>query len=405
MSMEVTMQPDPTNALGMMQTGASHSLPAPTFEDSSKVARSQPYFAGSVHVEDSSSQATQPSLEELAEAASQSPVTKKGGRSASLSGGSVLEAEMPACRASLRQKHCSQSRANRRGGDGGSGAKREVLGEGVTSGEGGGGGCEIGAERPSLVKFQAFQKAEGEGVLGRTKMHISRRNRVDAVPTKILALPAPASFSPARRISHLSISPRALSGDMGLSFRQAMGLPGSQYPRLKHLLRTSKTTDINSLNKSGASALHIAVWSGKGLEALKLVEHGAKVNTQDKFGLTPLHLAVWNNHLSALSVLLQSGADVNLRAKIKSGETHSSLTPLHFALVRKNKLMANMLLLACNHMTIPTAEGTKLNRISSLSSFENLGDGSSSLSESELFRLIEKTCERFVHGLIEECGL
>ena len=37
----------------------------------------------------------------------------------------------------------------------------------------------------------------------------------------------------------------------------------------------------DSLNRIGATALHVAAYRGKGLEALKLVEYGADINVAD----------------------------------------------------------------------------------------------------------------------------
>ncbi|HET9843039.1 MAG TPA: ankyrin repeat domain-containing protein, partial [Gammaproteobacteria bacterium] len=85
--------------------------------------------------------------------------------------------------------------------------------------------------------------------------------------------------------------------------------------KLVYLL-SEKGTDVNLINKSGETALHIAASSktiDKGV-ITKLIEKGAKINTEDNFGATPLMRAIINkNGTHKVQELLARGADVKAK--------------------------------------------------------------------------------------------
>jgi len=86
--------------------------------------------------------------------------------------------------------------------------------------------------------------------------------------------------------------------------------------------------DVNSLSRSGDTALHIAISESPNAATIiqRLLESDANVNAKDGEGQTPLHLLMLDPGcaLSCMSTLLCSGADVN------AGD-NSSRAPLHLA--------------------------------------------------------------------------
>ncbi|KAB7505394.1 Osteoclast-stimulating factor 1 [Armadillidium nasatum] len=81
---------------------------------------------------------------------------------------------------------------------------------------------------------------------------------------------------------------------------------------------------VNSLDKTGASALHAACMAGH-LEAVErlLREPKIEINLQNKLGDTPLHNASIRGHHEICQLLLSRGASRNL--KNIEGETPQSL--------------------------------------------------------------------------------
>lgn len=54
--------------------------------------------------------------------------------------------------------------------------------------------------------------------------------------------------------------------------------------------------NINILNRSGKSALHVAAENGDVANLNLLISNGANLNIRDKFGLTAMHLAASNGN-------------------------------------------------------------------------------------------------------------
>uniref|UniRef100_A0A8V5G4P0 Uncharacterized protein n=1 Tax=Melopsittacus undulatus TaxID=13146 RepID=A0A8V5G4P0_MELUD len=93
---------------------------------------------------------------------------------------------------------------------------------------------------------------------------------------------------------------------------------------LSELEKTLKDNDINKLNPSSETLLHVAAANGHATVMEYLISKGAKVDVKDKNGRTPLHRAAEKGHGDAVKALLQSGAylySLDMKGK----------TPLHLA--------------------------------------------------------------------------
>lgn len=80
---------------------------------------------------------------------------------------------------------------------------------------------------------------------------------------------------------------------------------------LKILLKKGAT--ITAIDKQGQTALHVACENGQYETAKFLIEQGSGKNIQDKLGNTPLILAAKNDHLKIVKMLYYLKADTNLK--------------------------------------------------------------------------------------------
>ena len=78
--------------------------------------------------------------------------------------------------------------------------------------------------------------------------------------------------------------------------------------------------DVNSVDRTGGTALMAAVSDRDQSMVEWLIEHGANVNQQDKFGWTALHCAAQEKHIPIGELLLLNNADINAVDK-KNGKT------------------------------------------------------------------------------------
>lgn len=99
----------------------------------------------------------------------------------------------------------------------------------------------------------------------------------------------------------------------------------SDYFQVRSLLER-EGIDINAIDESGNTPLHIATEKDDYLTIMELLERGADVNARDNEGRTPLHLAVIKKSLPVIGLLLKHGADINMQVR-KS----ASVTALHWA--------------------------------------------------------------------------
>uniref|UniRef100_A0A8B9N0T3 Uncharacterized protein n=1 Tax=Accipiter nisus TaxID=211598 RepID=A0A8B9N0T3_9AVES len=101
--------------------------------------------------------------------------------------------------------------------------------------------------------------------------------------------------------------------------------------------RTLKYNDINALNSSSETLLHVAAANGHLTIMEYLISKGAKIDVKDKKGRTPLHSAAEKGHGVAVKVLLRCGAymySLDMEGK----------TPLHLAAQNNHSHILKMLL-------------------------------------------------------------
>lgn len=101
---------------------------------------------------------------------------------------------------------------------------------------------------------------------------------------------------------------------------------------LASYLEVSTSADqlLNTINKSGRTALHCHTYRNDLGCVITLATHNADLDFQDAEGNTSLHIAVFNGYLDIVKALLALGADVNLR-------NHDSFTCRHLAAKSKDK--------------------------------------------------------------------
>jgi len=73
--------------------------------------------------------------------------------------------------------------------------------------------------------------------------------------------------------------------------------------------------DVLAIDSNSDGVVHNSVREGHEATCLLFLEDdGIDVDALDSSGLSPLHLAVQNNHLACVKILLDKGADVNIEA-------------------------------------------------------------------------------------------
>lgn len=71
-----------------------------------------------------------------------------------------------------------------------------------------------------------------------------------------------------------------------------------------------------NLDGNGNNALHSAIWNGLTKKALKVIERKiVDLNSVNKFGATALHLAVAKDNLKVVQALIDAGANAEIRGK------------------------------------------------------------------------------------------
>ncbi|KAM9326229.1 CARD- and ANK-domain containing inflammasome adapter protein-like [Gastrophryne carolinensis] len=98
-----------------------------------------------------------------------------------------------------------------------------------------------------------------------------------------------------------------------------------------------KNSDINAVNSSGETLLHVAACKGHVTVIEFLISKGAKVDAKDKKHRTPLHKAAENGHEGAVKTLLQAGANIY-------SQDADSLAPIHLAVQNDHRHIVKLLL-------------------------------------------------------------
>ena len=68
--------------------------------------------------------------------------------------------------------------------------------------------------------------------------------------------------------------------------------------------------DVNGVDKTGQTALHIVSKHKNSGDYFLLLDEGAQLNVIDKHGYTPLMIATINGNIEVVKILLSYGADI-----------------------------------------------------------------------------------------------
>lgn len=117
-----------------------------------------------------------------------------------------------------------------------------------------------------------------------------------------------------------------------------------------------KKVNVNQIDASGRTALHLAAWFDHSETAELLLQNGADISLADYQGHTALHLACWFGQVKTCGVLINHGAPLNA--------TDQTLrTPLHFACQHNRVEIVKILLQAGASTTIKNTNGKTAEQI------------------------------------------
>ncbi|KAI1718149.1 protein kinase domain-containing protein [Ditylenchus destructor] len=98
--------------------------------------------------------------------------------------------------------------------------------------------------------------------------------------------------------------------------------------------KTGTLLDVNKTNKSGESALHVAVRYSQTECVLALLEYGADPDIQDEHGETCVHTASWHGNTFILSILCRFGPSLGLRNQDEETALHCASLRGHLECVQ-----------------------------------------------------------------------
>jgi ankyrin repeat protein len=124
---------------------------------------------------------------------------------------------------------------------------------------------------------------------------------------------------------------------------------GDEMARVPELINSG--ADVNAKeNKTGISALQLAVYYNLLEIAQLLIDRGASLDVQDKRGCTPLMYAIFRGHDDMVTLLLKAGARIDLKAADGS-------TAIGYAVLRGNVSIAETLLRYGTDVNVPIDTG------------------------------------------------
>uniref|UniRef100_A0A8C8B2K7 Uncharacterized protein n=1 Tax=Otus sunia TaxID=257818 RepID=A0A8C8B2K7_9STRI len=183
--------------------------------------------------------------------------------------------------------------------------------------------------------------------------------------------------------------PRKDHADVGIFDAVAKGY-------LSELEKTWRDNDINALNSSSETLLHVAAANGHLTIMEYLISKGAKTDVKDRKGRTPLHRAAEKGHGDAVKVLLRRGA------YMYSLDTEGK-TPLHLAAQNNHALKDESSLVKMLLKAGASTEGKDERGQTALSYAVSQGSENTAkvLLESALFRAVQKNLHGIVAALID----
>uniref|UniRef100_A0A0N4ZXD3 Protein kinase domain-containing protein n=1 Tax=Parastrongyloides trichosuri TaxID=131310 RepID=A0A0N4ZXD3_PARTI len=135
--------------------------------------------------------------------------------------------------------------------------------------------------------------------LGETSMHIASGSGHDKVVLYLRSQGVPVDVKDRR-------------GDTPLFWAARNG-----HNNILKLLSKDKGVNINHINKSGETALHVATRYSQFASVQTLLECGANLNIQDEHGESPLHIASWHGYSNSLDILCRYNPNIKITNQVK----------------------------------------------------------------------------------------
>jgi ankyrin repeat protein len=129
------------------------------------------------------------------------------------------------------------------------------------------------------------------------------------------------NMTTARYLLEKGADPTIGTHDGGITQFHAAAAYVAEPDILDLFLANNKQLDIVHRNKSGMTALHIAIRESNTATAEFLLSNGANPNAADENGYTPLHVAAYYAKDMAIVELLLDRKDVNVKYLDKSGKS------------------------------------------------------------------------------------
>ncbi|XP_002931656.2 ankyrin-3 [Xenopus tropicalis] len=190
----------------------------------------------------------------------------------------------------------------------------------------------VGDGRRQLVGYLLERDKDVPKTIIKDRPHKAQQR--ESLPKKVKALDEKPSYSEKEKKS----VPQQISKDVKRTDSSSMtvfdAVTKGDLSILRNILRD---TDINAVNPSGETLLHIAAASGHVAVIEYLINKGAKIDCKDIKHRTPLHRAAENGHGEAVKVLLRAGAFIY-------SLDDDSLTPLHLAAENNHQNVVKILL-------------------------------------------------------------